>query len=639
MSLVEKKIFEFLGRKKVKYEIFEHKPVYTCKEMAKTLNTERKNIAKCMMLKKEEGGFILLVLPGNKSVDLKKISSFLGYGVELAKPEEVLRIAGCEIGCVYPFGNLMNLETFFDEDILENEFVFFNPGNHKKSVKISTKNLLELVKPEVIRLKEKTTKIKKEGLGITAKKSENFSEWYTQVVQKAELADYAPVQGCMVIKPNGYAIWERIKEILDKEFRRKGVRNAYFPQFIPESFLKKETEHFEGFVPECAWVTIGGGKKLGEKLAIRPTSETIIYSMFSKWIRSWRDLPFKINQWCNIVRWESSTKFFIRTTEFLWQEGHTAHATEEESERMMLEILEVYRHFIEGYLAIPVLVGRKSEKEKFAGALTTTTLEALMPDGKAVQMGTSHNLGQNFSKVFDVKFLDKDGKEKFVWNTSWGVSTRLIGSLIMTHGDDKGLILPPKIAHTHIVIVPIFYEESEKKEVLKEAKNIKMKLEEGGIKVILDDREEYTPGWKFHEWELKGIPLRIEIGPKDIKKNQVVVARRDNFEKFTVKEKNLVQRVKRIMDEIQKALFEKAEKRMREYTTTVKNYEEFKKILKEKGGFIRACWCGKRGCEERIKEETGASLRVIPLKKEKVFAECVYCGKKAKEVVYFAKAY
>lgn len=478
-----------------------------------------------------------------------------------------------------------------------------------------------------------------EQLGITVKKSENFSEWYTQVVQKAELADYAPVQGCMVIKPNGYAIWERIIEVLDREFKKKGVKNAYFPQFIPESFLKKEAEHFEGFVPECAWVTIGGGKKLGEKLAIRPTSETMIYSMFSKWIRSWRDLPLKVNQWCNIVRWESSTRFFIRTTEFLWQEGHTAHRSKEEADKMMLEILEVYKRFIEDYLAIPVLIGKKSEKEKFAGALTTTTLEALMPDGKAIQMGTSHNLGQNFSRVFNVKFLDKDEKEKFVWNTSWGVSTRLIGSLIMTHGDDKGLILPPKIAHTHVVVVPIFYKETEKKKVIEKAKSIKTKLEKEGLKVLIDDREEYTPGWKFNEWELKGIPLRVEIGPKDVQKKQVVIARRDNFEKFIVKDKNLIKRVKSIMEEIQRTLFKKAEQRMKEHITTVKDYKEFKKVLKEKGGFVRACWCGRRECEEKIKEETGASLRLIPLKKEKVFGNCIYCGKKAKEVVYFAKAY
>jgi prolyl-tRNA synthetase len=475
--------------------------------------------------------------------------------------------------------------------------------------------------------------------GITVKKSENFSDWYTQVVQKADLADYAPVQGCMVIKPNGYAIWENIQKILDQDFKKLGVKNAYFPQFIPESFLKKEAEHFQGFVPECAWVTIGGGKELGERLAIRPTSETIIYYMFSKWIRSWRDLPFKINQWCNIVRWESSTRFFIRTTEFLWQEGHTAHETKEEADKMMLDILETYRAFIEDYLAIPVLTGKKSEKEKFAGALTTTTVEAIMPDGRAIQMGTSHNLNQNFSKVFDIKFLDKNEKEKLAWNTSWGVSTRMIGSLIMAHGDDKGLILPPKIAHTHVVIVPIYYKVTDKKKVLKKAEEMKKKLEKECLKVILDDRTEYTPGWKFNEWELKGVPLRIEIGPKDIQKGQIVIVRRDNFEKVFVKDKDAIKKIVNFLDDIQKSLLKKAKKFLNDNITTVKTYEEFKKVLNEKGGFLRASHCLEERCEEKIKEETGATIRLIPLKKEKIFSTCIYCGKKAKEIVYFAKAY
>jgi len=474
--------------------------------------------------------------------------------------------------------------------------------------------------------------------GITVKKSDDFSEWYTQVVQKAELADYAPVQGCMVIRPNGYALWENIMKTLDQDFKKHGVRNAYFPQFIPESFLKKEAEHFQGFVPECAWVTIGGGKELGEKLAIRPTSETIIYYMFSKWIRSWRDLPLKINQWCNIVRWESSTKFFVRTTEFLWQEGHTAHETMEEADKMMMDILKVYQRFIEDYLAIPVLTGKKSNKEKFAGALTTTTLEALMPDGRAIQMGTSHNLGQNFSRVFNVKFLDKDEKEKLVWNTSWGVSTRTIGALVMAHGDDKGLVIPPKIAHTHAVIIPIFYKPTEKKRVLKKAEDIKKKLEEN-LKLIIDDRTEYTPGWKFNEWELKGIPLRIEIGPRDIQKKQVVAVRRDDGKKVVIKESQLIKRINQLLEDIQKSLFNKANKLLKDNIRTVKNYDEFKKVIEQNKGFIRACWCGKESCEEKIKEETGATIRAIPFKKEKTFSNCIHCNNKAKEVVYFAKAY
>ncbi len=474
--------------------------------------------------------------------------------------------------------------------------------------------------------------------GITVKKSDDFSEWYTQVVQKAELADYAPVQGCMVIRPNGFALWENMKEVLDKDFKKLGVRNAYFPQLIPESFLKKEAEHFEGFVPECAWVTMGGNTKLGERLAIRPTSETIIYSTFSKWIRGWRDLPLKINQWCNITRWESSTKFFLRTREFLWQEGHTAHRTMEEANKMMMDILKVYLRFIEDYLAIPVLTGKKTDREKFAGALTTTTLEALMPDGRAIQMGTSHNLGKNFSKVFDVKFLDKDEKEKYVWNTSWGVSTRMIGALIMAHGDDKGLIMPPKIAHTHVVIVPIFYKPEEKKRVLKKAEDIKKKLEKK-VKVILDDRTAYTPGWKFNEWELKGIPLRIEIGPTDVKKKQVVAVRRDNGKKIVIKESQLTKKIDKLLKDTQKSLYNKARKLLKDNIRTVMGYEEFKKVIKEKKGFIRACWCGDETCEEKIKDETGATIRTIPLEKEKIFSNCVCCNKKGKEVVYFAKAY
>jgi len=473
--------------------------------------------------------------------------------------------------------------------------------------------------------------------GITVKKSKNFSEWYTQVVQKAELADYVPVQGCMVIKPNGYAIWENIMKIFDEKIKAMGARNLYFPIFIPESLLKKEAEHFTGFVPECAWVTMGGGKELGERLALRPTSETIIYATLSNWIRSYRDLPLKINQWCNIIRWESSTKFFVRTTEFLWQEGHTAHTNKEEAEKMVMQALEAYRDFMETYLAIPVMVGKKTEKEKFAGAVYTTTLEALMPDGRAIQLGTSHQLGENFSKVFNIKFLDKSGNQKYVWQTCWGISSRLIGALIMTHGDDTGLVMPPKIAYTQIVIVPIYYKKEEGKKVLKKSEEIKKKL--GKFEVLLDDRKEYTPGWKFNEWELKGIPVRIEIGPKDVAKKQVIVVRRDTGDKITVKDRDLDKKLNQILESIQKNLFNKAKKVLEENTTTVNSYDEFKKTLEKKGGFLRACFCMKEDEEEKIKSETGATVRMVPFKKEKIFSKCVYCGKEAKEVVYFAKAY
>jgi len=477
-------------------------------------------------------------------------------------------------------------------------------------------------------------------IGITVKKSENFSEWYTQVILKSELADYAPVKGCMIFRELSYAIWEKIQEIFNAKIKATGHKNVYFPMFIPESFLKKEAEHFEGFVPEVAWVTIGGKTPLEEKLAIRPTSETIMYATYAKWIRSWRDLPLKLNQWNSVVRWETkATKLFLRTREFLWQEGHTVHATKEEADQEVMEILSVYKEIIENYLAIPVLDGKKTESEKFAGALYTTTLEAIMPDGKALQMGTSHHLGQHFSKVFKIKFLDKEEKEQYAWQTSWGFSTRLIGALVMVHGDDKGLVLPPKIAPIQVVIVPIPYKNIDTEKILTKTKETYEKLQKHDIQVVLDDRKEYTPGWKFNDWELKGVPIRIEIGPRDLKQGQVTIARRDTFEKIVVKEDEVVDAVAKLLEDIQKNLFEKAKNFLEENTTTVTSYEEFKKILKEKGGFIRACWCGSSKCERNVKEETGATIRIIPFKREKVFSNCVYCDKKAKEVVYFARSY
>lgn len=476
--------------------------------------------------------------------------------------------------------------------------------------------------------------------GITVKKEENFSEWYSQVVIKSGLADYGPVQGTIAMREYSFEIWERIKEIFDKMIKESGHKNAYFPLLIPESFLKKEAEHFKGFVPEVFWVTEAGDNKLGEKLAIRPTSETIIYHFYSKWIRSWRDLPVLLNQWCNVLRAEiKSTKPFIRGSEFLWQEGHTAHATKEEADEEVMKILNFYRKLMEEYLAIPVLVGKKSEREKFAGALYTTTLEAIMPDGKALQMGTSHNLGQNFSKPFEIKFLDKDEKEKYVWQTSWGISTRLIGALVMVHGDDKGLILPPKVAPIQVVIVPIYYSEKEFEKVVKRAKKLEEKLKRANFSVLIDERKEYTPGWKFNEWELKGVPLRIEIGPKDLKEKRVVLVKRNDFKKIQVEEKELVEKVGEILEEIQKELFEKAKDFLKKHITVVKNMEEFKKVIEEKGGFLKVCWCGEESCEEKIKVETGATIRVVPFEKEEVFSNCIYCNKEAKEVVYMARSY
>ncbi|RLG48226.1 MAG: proline--tRNA ligase [Thermoproteota archaeon] len=477
-------------------------------------------------------------------------------------------------------------------------------------------------------------------LGVTVKRSENFSEWYTQTVLKSEMADYAPTKGCIIFREYSYAIWEKIQQIVDKKIKEKGHKNAYFPLFIPESLLRKEAEHFEGFVPECAWVTIGGDKKLEERLAIRPTSETIIYSMYAKWIKSWRDLPVKLNQWCNIVRWETkATRPFIRTREFLWQEGHTAHATKEEADQQVMEILEIYRDLMENYLAIPVLAGKKSEREKFAGALYTTTLEALMPDGKALQMGTSHNLGQKFAKVFEIKFIGQDEKEHYVWQTSWGISTRLIGAVVMVHGDDRGLVLPPRIAPIQVVIIPIFYKEVEMEAILKKAKEILRILQENGISALLDERTEYTPGWKFNHWELKGVPLRIEIGPKDLEKGEITLARRDTFERISIKEVEMLKTVKRTLEEIQENLFNRAKQFLDTHITEVKSYEEFKEVLRTKGGFIKASWCSSSECEERIKDETGATIRLIPFEKEEPFSNCIYCGREAKVVAYFAKAY
>ncbi|MCX8179557.1 MAG: proline--tRNA ligase [Candidatus Aenigmarchaeota archaeon] len=473
-----------------------------------------------------------------------------------------------------------------------------------------------------------------EQLGITVKKSENFSEWYTQVIQKAGLADYSPVKGCMVIKPYGYAIWENIQKIFDYWLKQTGVKNAYFPMFIPESLLKKEAEHFQGFTPEVAWITKGGERELEEKLAVRPTSETIMYSIFAEWIRSYRDLPLRINQWCNVVRWETkATKLFLRTREFLWQEGHTVHATYEEAEEEVLLRLKQYKKLIEEYLAIPVIAGKKSEGEKFAGALFTTTLESLMGDKKALQMATSHHLGQNFSKTFEIKFLDKDSKEKYAWQTSWGLSTRTIGALVMVHGDDKGLVLPPKIAPIQIIIVPI---ESKNKTILTKAEELKKKLETH-YRVEIDLRE-YTPGWKFNDWELKGVPLRIEIGQKEVKNKQLVVFRRDKMCREVIEEKGLERKIEHLIEDVQKNLFEKAKKFLEANTFEVNTFDGFKEII-EKGGFVKAKWCGEIECEKSIKEKTTATVRVIPFDEKSVKGVCTHCGKEAKHVAYFAKSY
>ncbi len=469
-------------------------------------------------------------------------------------------------------------------------------------------------------------------------KTKNFSEWYVEVIRQAELADYAPIQGCIIFRPNSYAIWENIQKFVDSEIKKTGHRNAYFPLLIPEKLLKKEAEHFAGFTPECAWVTRGGNTELEEPLAIRPTSETIMYTMFKNWVQSHRDLPILLNQWCSVVRWETkATKPFLRTREFLWQEGHTAHVTKEQADMEVKSILEVYRKLLEDYLAIPVIVGVKSEREKFAGALYTTTVEAMMPDGKALQAGTSHNLGQHFSKVFDITFLDEKEQKQYAWQTSWGVSTRLIGALIMAHGDNKGLIIPPRIAATKAVIIPIYFSDNKDK-VMEKARELRDKLSESGIETFLDSRENYTPGYKFNDWELKGVPLRVEVGPKDIEKKQAVMVRRDNGKKVFVKEEEIVQWARTILEDLQKSLFEKAKKALQESIREPKDYKDFYKILEEKGGFLKAGWCGNGGCEDKIKEETGATIRAVPFEDENA-ENCIYCGKGPAKKAYFARAY
>ncbi len=454
-------------------------------------------------------------------------------------------------------------------------------------------------------------------------REQDFSEWYQDVVLQAKLADYSPVKGCMVIRPNGYSIWEQIQKDLDKRIKKTGVRNAYFPLFIPESFLKKEAEHVEGFAPQCAVVTYAGSKDLEEKLIVRPTSETIINSMFSKWVQSYRDLPLLINQWANVVRWEMRTRLFLRTTEFLWQEGHTCHATPEESEAETRQMLKVYTDFSEETLAMPVVPGRKSDSERFAGALRTYSIEAMMQDKKALQAGTSHNLSTHFAEAFETKFLDKDGKQKHVHQTSWGVSTRLIGAMVMTHSDDKGLVLPPKLASTHVVIVPIMPNAAAKAAVPEAAKQLAAQISaaaelaklpyELGISVDLDDTKQ--AGWKFHEYELLGIPIRIEVGPRDLEKGQVVMTRRDKGVKEFVPLADLPGKVCKELIQMQTDLLEAAKKRLKDATYSVNSYTDFKTQI-ETGGFFHVSWCQSKDCEAKIKEETKATIRCLPLNED-----------------------
>jgi prolyl-tRNA synthetase len=477
----------------------------------------------------------------------------------------------------------------------------------------------------------------KETVGLSVKKSEDISTWYTEVIQKSELADYTDVSGCIVFRPYAYAIWEKIVKAVDDRLKEMGVENAYFPLLIPERLLQKESAHVKGFSPEVAWVTHAGDSKLDEKLAIRPTSETIMYESYKNWVRSWRDLPLKINQWNNVVRWEFKHPVpFLRTREFLWNEGHTVFATKEEAEKECIDILNMYDDILKEYFALYGVKGKKTEKEKFAGAEYTLSIELFLPNGRAIQGPDSHYDGQNFAKAFDIKYLDKNEKEQYVWQNTWAITTRMIGVMLMIHGDDKGLVLPPKLAPLQIVIVPILFKNSKEK-VIKKAREIKEKLDEYSVK--LDDREEYSAGWKFNEHELKGVPIRIEIGPKDLEKGHVVLVRRDTLKKEFVKFKDLTEQVRKTLDSIHDNLYKKSKKLLQESITEVKNMNEFKKAIEHKK-LVKALFCGEASCEDYIKDKTGgASSRCIPFGQKLVTGKCVHCGKQAKHMVYWGKSY
>jgi len=476
-------------------------------------------------------------------------------------------------------------------------------------------------------------------IGITVKKSNDFSDWYTQCVLKSSIADYSPSKGFIILRPYGYAIWEIIRELLDDELRKTGHKNGFLPVLIPESLLTKEKNHFDGFMPEVFWVTKSGDTDLGEKLAVRPTSETIAYSMFSKWISSYRDLPLKMIFWNSALRAEiKSTKPLIRNSEFLWQEGHTAHKDENEADEEVRLILDIYNNLIEQYLALPTLSGFKTDKEKFVGAKYTTCLESVMADGKALQMATSHQLGQNFSKPFEIKFLNKDTLEQYVWQTSWGISWRVIGAIIMVHGDDKGLILPPKISPIQVIIVPIYKDDS-KIVVKQKAYELEQKLKDSKIRVQTDDRDEYTSGWKFNDWEMKGVPLRVNVGLRDIKENQVELIRRDTKERFYVIEKELVNQTLSTLENIQSNMFDRAKSHLQENTRSAATLEELLSVLDTSGGFVACSWCGKRECEDLVKEKTTADIRIVPFNPKNNISSCIGCGEQETIEVYFARAY
>ncbi|MEO3945065.1 proline--tRNA ligase [Gorillibacterium sp. CAU 1737] len=468
--------------------------------------------------------------------------------------------------------------------------------------------------------------------------SEDFSRWYIDVIKKADLMSYSPVRGCIVFKPDSYEIWELCQKHLDARFKETGHRNAYFPLFIPESFFQKEKEHVEGFNPELPWVTEAGGEKLEERLAIRPTSETMIGHMYSEWINSYRDLPMLINQWANVVRWEKRTQPFLRTSEFLWQEGHTAHEDEADARRETMQMLEIYREFVEGVLAIPVIMGQKTPSEKFAGAVDTYSIEAMMKDGKAVQAGTSHYLGTNFAVAFDIKYLNRENTHTFCHTTSWGVSTRLIGALIMVHGDDRGLVLPPKVAPTQVVMIPVGPPKL-REPVVARVKELNEALRQAGVRSKVDDDTNQSPGWKFNEYEMRGIPLRIEIGPRDMESGQAVIVSRVTGEKKIVTQENLTAEVQAMLEQVHQDMFEKAKQFREEHFTSVDTMDELNRFLEETKGFAYAGWCGSNACEEQVKEETGATSRNIPFEPAVTKTTCVCCGEAAKHTVVFGRAY
>ena len=465
---------------------------------------------------------------------------------------------------------------------------------------------------------------------------ENFAQWYTDIVIKAELADYTDTKGCIAIRPYGYAIWENIQKYVDGKFKETGVENTYFPVLIPESLLQKEKDHVEGFAPEVAWVTEAGEEKLEERLCVRPTSETIISTMYSKWLSSWRDLPFVYNQWCNVLRWEKETRPFLRSREFIWQEGHTIHETAKEAKERTIQMLNIYADVVENFLAIPVVKGIKTESEKFSGAEETYTIETLMHDGKALQTATSHYFGQNFSKPFNIKFQNREGKEEYAYQTSWGCTTRLIGAIIMAHGDNRGLKLPPKVAPIQAVIVPI---QMQKEGVLDKANELFTNLKKQGIRVKVDDRDQYSPGYKFNDWEMRGIPVRIEMGPRDIENNKCVLVRRDTAEKIDVSLDEINTKLPELLEEIQQNMFNMVKENTEKRTTIAKNMEEFEKNINENQGFIKAMWCGNGECEDKIKELTAAKSRCIPEEQEKISDVCVCCGKPATKMVVWGRQY